>query len=29
MRDIKAQAWILAGVAGCIGLIWLIVSVGG
>ncbi len=27
--DIKAQAWILVGVAGCIGLIWLIVSVGG
>ena len=27
--DVKAQAWILVGVAGCIGLIWLIVNLGG
>lgn len=28
-HDVKAQAWILVGVGGCIGLIWLIVTVGG
>lgn len=27
--DVKAQAWILLGIGGCIALIWLIVNVGG